>query len=50
VNRIDQLKKKLNARKGVAGYEKNCEMIEAEIARLTAPPPVQKTTRRKVSK
>ena len=50
MDRITQLKNRFRARIGVAGYEKNCEAIQAEIARLTAPPPVQKTTRRKVSK
>ena len=28
------LRKKLAARKGVPGYEKNCEALEAEIARI----------------
>lgn len=32
--RIDDLKKKLAARQGVPGYEKNCEALRAEIARL----------------
>lgn len=35
---LEKLKNKLRAREGVPGYEKNCEVIRAEIARLEAPP------------
>ncbi len=34
--RLYILRKKLAARKGIAIYSKNCEIIEAEIARLEA--------------
>lgn len=34
MTRIDELKRKLAARQGVPGYEKNCEVLRAEIARL----------------
>ncbi len=33
MTRLEQLKAKLKARKGVPGYEKNCAALEAEIAR-----------------
>lgn len=32
--RLDALRKKLAAREGTPGYEKNCEEIRKEIARL----------------
>ena len=32
--RLLRLRQKLAARTGVPGYEKNCEVIQAEIARL----------------
>lgn len=32
--RLVKLRKKLAARAGVPGYEKNCELLQAEIARL----------------
>lgn len=32
--RIDELRRRLASRKGVPGYEKNCEALRAEIARL----------------
>jgi len=35
-DRLTKLRAKLKARKGKAGFEKNCEMIEAEIARIEA--------------
>lgn len=35
-NRLSSLRKKLASRDGIPGYEKNCEMIKAEIARLEA--------------
>lgn len=34
MSRLTQLKDKLKARKGVPGYEKNCEKIREEIKRL----------------
>jgi hypothetical protein len=34
--RVASLRKKLKARTGVPGYEKNCEAIQAEIDRLVA--------------
>lgn len=36
MKRIDDLKAKLKARTGKPGYEKNCEEIRAEIAKLEA--------------
>jgi hypothetical protein len=38
MTRIEELKAKLRAREGKAGYEKNCEMLKAEIERLTPKP------------
>jgi hypothetical protein len=35
-NRLTKLRSKLKARKGKAGFEKNCEMIQAEIAKIEA--------------
>jgi hypothetical protein len=35
-SRLEALEKKLAARAGIPGYEKNCEDIRAEIARITA--------------
>lgn len=35
-DRLSKLRKKLTSRTGIPGYEKNCEMIKAEIARLEA--------------
>jgi hypothetical protein len=32
--RLVELRRRLSARKGVAGYEKTCEEMEREIARL----------------
>jgi hypothetical protein len=32
--RLTRLRNKLAAREGLAGYEKNCEALRAEIARL----------------
>lgn len=32
--RIEKLRDKLRARDGTPGYEKNCEALRAEIARL----------------
>jgi len=37
--RLLQLREKLKAREGIAGYEKSCEEIEAAIARLEARQP-----------
>lgn len=34
MTRIDDLKRKLAARQGIPGYEKNCDALRAEIARL----------------
>ena len=34
--RIEQLRAKLKARNGIKGFEKNCEAIRTEIARLEA--------------
>jgi hypothetical protein len=34
-SRIETLQKKLKAREGQSGFEKNCEAIRQEIARLT---------------
>lgn len=36
MSRIEQLKRKLEARTGVPGYERNCEAIRAEIERLAS--------------
>lgn len=36
--RIEQLQRKLRAREGVSGFEKNCEELRREIARLTTVP------------
>jgi hypothetical protein len=45
MSRIAALKAKLRARENTPGYEKNCEAIRAEIARLeTSPPPEDLTT------
>lgn len=33
-SRLIKLRQKLNARAGTPGYEKNCEALRAEIARL----------------
>lgn len=38
MSRLADLKKKLRARENTSGYEKNCEAIRAEIARLENPP------------
>jgi hypothetical protein len=35
LSRIETLQKKLKAREGQSGFEKNCEMIRQEIERLT---------------
>ncbi len=37
--RIEQLKAKLAAREGQAGYKKNCEALRLEIARLEGSEP-----------
>lgn len=45
--RLLTLRRKLAARDGVPGYEKNCEALRAEIARLersTIPEPSETTT------
>ena len=34
MTRLQKLRDKLRARQGKAGYEKNCETLAAEIARL----------------
>lgn len=34
-SRLDDLKRKLAARQDKSGYEKNCEMLRAEIERLS---------------
>lgn len=36
MSQLETLKAKLAARKNVPGYEKNCELLEAEIARHEA--------------
>lgn len=36
--RLEELQRKLAARQGTPGYEKNCGVIRAEIARLKAQP------------
>ena len=36
MSQLETLRAKLAARKNVAGYEKNCELLEAEIARHEA--------------
>jgi hypothetical protein len=38
MSRIDDLKRKLAARQGIPGYEKNVAEIQTEIARLEALP------------
>jgi len=38
--RLVQLRDKLNAREGISEYEKNCEAIRAEIARLEQAPEI----------
>jgi hypothetical protein len=38
-HRLEILRKKLAARQGRPGYEKNCEALQAEIARLEHVPP-----------
>ena len=56
--RLDSLRKKLAARDGTPGYEKNCEALRLEIARLegstvtpatetTSPEPAEKPKRAK---
>lgn len=39
--RLKQLRKKLKARQGKPGYEKNVEAIQAEIDRVLAAVPVE---------
>lgn len=42
MTRLEKLRARLAAREGVPGYEKNCEALRAEIARLdqpSSPPP-----------
>lgn len=36
--RLVQLRDKLKAREGIAGYEKNCDELRREIARLEQTP------------
>jgi hypothetical protein len=40
-SRIETLQKKLKAREGQSGFEKNCQAIRQEIARLTTIPSKQ---------
>lgn len=37
-SRLDTLRNKLRAREGIPGYEKNCQVLKAEIARLETKP------------